>query len=90
MSIFKWFDSLWNNLKWLINFVYVYVSPIYKELVVIIKEVQDSDLEDEAARKQVFQDITDYIQTKGLDRVPDSILNCIIEMVFQLIKQKKA
>ena len=90
MSIFKWFTSLWSKLNWLVNFIYVYISPIYAELVSIIKEVQGTNLEDDAARAKVFQDITDFIQKKGLNQIPDSILNCIIEIVYQLIKQKKA
>lgn len=90
MNILKFFTNLWSKLNWLINFIYAYVSPIYKELVVIIKKVKESNLEDDAARKKVFQDITDFIQKNGLKKIPDSILNCIIEMVYQLVKEKKA
>jgi len=90
MSIFKWFTSLWGKLNWLVNFIYVYISPIYSQLVAIIKEVQSTNLEDDAARKAVFQKITDFIQAQGLNKIPDSILNCIIEITYQLIKQKKA
>lgn len=90
MNIFKFFSAVWQKLNWLINFVYKYVVPIYSELVKIIKEVKDSNLEDEAARKAVFQKITDFIQSKGLEKYPDSLMNCIIELVYQLVKQKKA
>lgn len=88
--MFKWFTKLYNNLKWLVNFIYVYVSPIYKELVEIIKDVKTTNLKDDEARKAVFQRITDYIQEKGLKKVPDSILNLIIEIVYQLTKRGKA
>jgi hypothetical protein len=88
--MFKWFSSLWRKLNWLINFIYVYVSPIYKNLVEIIKDVQSSNLEDEVARKAVFQRITDFIQANGLKEIPDSILNLIIEATYQLIKRGKS
>ena len=89
MSIFKWFTGLWNKLNWVMNFIYTYVSPIYSALVEIIKEVKDSDLEDDKARKAVFQKITDFIQTKGLEKFPDSLLNGIIEVVYLLVKHGK-
>ena len=88
--MFKWFSSLWRKLNWLVNFIYVYVSPIYKELVEIIKDVQATDLKDDEARKAVFQRITDFIQKNGLREIPDSILNLIIEATYQLIKRGKA
>jgi hypothetical protein len=69
--------------------VYVYVSPIYKELVIIIKEVQKTDFEDDDARKEVFQRITDFMQSNGLKQIPDSVLNLIIEVTYQLVKNAK-
>jgi hypothetical protein len=50
----------------------------------IIQEVKILGLENEEARKKVFQDITDCIQARGLDKVPDSVLNCSIELVYQI------
>ena len=88
MSIFKWFTAVYNKLKWIVNFLYVYISPIYSELVKVIKEVTQTDLEDEEARKAVFQKMTDFIQARGL-KISDSILNASIEIVYQLIKNKK-
>ena len=88
MSIFKFFSSTYQKLKWIINFIYVYISPIYAELVKIIKEVKKTDLKDDEARKAVFQKITDFIQAKGL-KISDSILNLCIEILYQLVRQNK-
>jgi hypothetical protein len=84
------FSSVWRKLLGAINFIYKYVAPIYIPLVAIIKEVQKTDLEDDSARKAVFQKITDFIQSKGLEKFPDSILNAIIELVYLIIKWKLA
>ena len=67
------------------------VRPIYKDLMRIIHEVSEAGLESEEARKKVFQDITDTIQLRGLEKVPDSVLNCSIELTYQfyLWKNKK-
>ena len=89
MWIFDIFGSVYRKLNWLFNFVRVYIGPIYDELVGIIKEVNDSNLGNEEARKEVFQKITDYIQAKGLN-IPDSILNLSIEIVYQLVKKEKS
>lgn len=88
MSIFKFFSSTYQKLKWVINFVYFYISPIYTELVKIIKEVKQTNLKDDEARKAVFQKITDFIQAKGL-KISDSILNLCIEILYQLVRQNK-
>ena len=56
------------------NFIKVFIEPIYNELVRIINEVSATDLENEAARVAVFQKITDYVQSKGL-AISDSLLN---------------
>jgi len=89
MNIWKFFTSLWSKLNWAINFIYTYVKPIYSKLVEIIKEVKETNLEDDAARKAVFQKITDFMQENGLKKIPDSILNPIIEIVYLLVKHNK-
>jgi len=89
MNIFRFFTSLWGKIQFIANMVYVYVSPIYKELVIIIKEVQKTDFEDDDARKEVFQRITDFMQSNGLKQIPDSVLNLIIEVTYQLVKNAK-
>ena len=89
MNIFKFFSSIWHKIQFIANLVYTYVTPIYKELVIIIKEVQTTDFEDDEARHEVFQRITDFIQSNGLKKIPDSILNLLIEVVFQLVKKAK-
>jgi len=88
-KIFEFFSSVYRKIRWVFNFVKVYISPIYDELVTIIKEVQGTDLENEEAKKQVFQKITDYIQSKGIN-ISDSILNLSIEVIYQLVKNGKA
>ena len=90
MKILQWFTALWHKVQFIANLIYTYVSPIYKELVMIIKDVQDTPLENEDARKLVFQKITDFIQANGLKQIPDSILNLLIEAIYQLLKRGKA
>ena len=88
-KIFEIFSSVYRKIKWVFNFVKVYISPIYVELVKIIEEVSATDLKDNEARIAVIQKITDYIQSKGIE-ISDSILNLSIEVVYQLVKNKKA
>ena len=88
-GIFRWFQSVYRKLVSVIDLVMLYIGPIYQELVAIIKEVKASDLEDDAARKAVFQKITDFCQAKGLN-ISDSMLNTAIELVYQLVKKGRA
>lgn len=78
--MFKWLANAWM----ILGFVWKYVNPIYTDLMRIIKQVQTSGLTDDAARKKVFQDITDCIQARGLEKYPDSVLNAAIELVYQI------
>lgn len=87
-KIFEFFSSVYRKIRWVFDFVKVYISPIYDELIKIIIEVNSTDLENEAARKEVFQKITDYIQAQGIT-ISDSILNLSIEIVYQLVKNGK-
>jgi len=88
MWIFEIFTNVYRKLKWLFSFIRVYIGPIYNELIDIVKEVSETDLNNEEARKVVFQKITDYIQAKGII-LSDSILNLSIEIVYQIVKQGK-
>jgi hypothetical protein len=83
----KWVISVWQ----IMCFLWQYVKPLYKDLMRIIEKVRTLGLEDEEARKRVFQDITDCIQVRGLQKVPDSVLNCSIELCYQVYiwQQKK-
>ena len=85
--MFKWVVSCWQ----IICFLWKYLKPIYTDLMLIIDEVRQLGLENEEARKKVFQIITDCIQKRGLEKVPDSVLNCSIELCYQLYlwKNKK-
>jgi hypothetical protein len=87
--MFKFFSAVWQKLLWLINFIYVYVSPIYKDVISIIKDVQSANLQDDAARKEVFKRITAILKAKGLN-LSDSLINAIIEICYQIYKQGKA
>lgn len=89
MGIFKFFSSLWRKIIWVANLIYVFVSPIYSEVIAIMKQVKEEGLKDEAARKAVFQRITDLLQSKGIT-VSDSVLNTLIEMIYQLVKNDRA
>ncbi len=89
MWIFNIFSKVWRKLTWLINFIKVYILPIYKKLKEIIAEVSGTNLENDAAKAAVFQKITDFMQANGI-KIPDSILNLSIEIVYQLYKNGKA
>jgi hypothetical protein len=67
-----------------ILFIWKYIKPIYSDIMRIIEEANALGLTNEVARKKVFQDITDFIQEKGLQKVPDSVLNCSIELCYQI------
>lgn len=90
MNIFKFFSSVWRKLVWVITLVYTYVSPIYNEVMAIIKEVDESTISNDDKRKAVFQKITQFIKKYGLKQIPDSVLNTIIELCYQIYKNKKA
>ena len=73
--MFLWLSSLWRKIVWVAKLIYVYVKPIYPDLIAIMKKIKAEGLKDEEARKKVFQMITDVIHKKGLAQYPDSILN---------------
>lgn len=81
----KFLSNAWS----VICFMWVYVKPIYTDLMRIIKEVKERGLTDDIARKAVFQEITDFIQKNGLKAVPDSVLNCTIELGYQIFIWRK-
>ena len=89
MNLLKWFSAVWQKLVWVITLIYTYLSPIYSDVVKVINELKNTDLTDEAKRKEAFKVISQIAINKGL-KIPDSILNAIIELVYQLIKQGKA
>ena len=84
-NFFKWLSKLYRKLVWVIKYLYTLLSPIYGELVAIIKQVKTEGLKDDVARKAVFQRITDFMQARGI-KIPDSQLNAMIELVYQLVK----
>lgn len=65
------------------------VRPILREVIYIIDEVKRSGLSNDDARKKVFQDVTDFIQARGMEKVPDSVLNASIEMAYQIYQWDK-
>jgi hypothetical protein len=72
--------SLWQVLV----FFWTKVRPIFHDVIRIIDEAKKQGLSNDDARKKVFQDATDFIQARGLDKVPDSVLNCSIELCYQI------
>ena len=89
--MWKWLSSLYRKLVWVVDLVFKYVKPIYDELVPIIKAVGSTDLSDEEKRREVFKRISEFIKKQLPNLViSDSILNIIIELVYQLVKQGRA
>lgn len=76
----KFLSNAWA----VVCFMWTYIRPIYTELMHIIKEAREKGLQDDEARKHVFQEVTDFIQARGLKAVPDSVLNCSIELGYQI------
>ena len=68
--------------------VWRYINPIRKEIIKICKKAKELGLKNDEARKQVFQDVTDFIQARGLN-IPDKILNAGIEFIYQIYVYKK-
>ena len=82
--MFKWVVSCWQ----ILCFLWKHIKPIYVDLMKIIEEVKRLGLKNEEARKKVFQDITDCIQKRGLEEIPDSVLYCSIELCYQIYRWK--
>jgi len=72
--------SFWQ----ILIFLWKHVKPIISDTRHIFNEIKYRGLTDESARKQAFQDITDLIQKKGMKEVPDSVLNCTLELCYQI------
>ena len=72
--------SLWQ----LLCFFWRYIKPIIADTNHIFTQIKEKGLTNDEARKAAFQDITDLLQKKGLKDVPDSVLNTIIELNYQL------
>jgi hypothetical protein len=72
--------SFWQILV----FIWKYVKPIIADTRHIFDEIKEKGLTDEAARKHAFQDITDLLQEKGFKDTPDSVLNCTLELCYQI------
>lgn len=79
--MFKFISVAWK--------VWTFISPIYTDLMSIIAKVKASGLTDDAARNQVLQDVTDFIQARGLQKIPDSVLNTGLELCYQIYIWKK-
>jgi hypothetical protein len=83
--MWKWLISTWQ----IILFIWRYIHPIYDDLMCTIREVSNCNFTNEEARKKVFQVITDRVQARGLEKIPDSVLNCAIELCYQIYAWKK-
>ena len=81
----KFIVSAWQ----IIVFMWKYLKPIYCDLLRIIADVKTLGLTNDDSRKKVFQEITDCIQERGLKKVPDSVLNCCIELCYQIYIWRK-
>lgn len=66
------------------KYLWKFVKPVWADTTTAIKLVKEKGLKDDAARKQVFQYLTDCIHARGLAKVPDSVLNCTIELCYQI------
>lgn len=88
MNIFKWFTKAYQKIRWVINFIFVFISPIYDDLKEIVKTVKDESLTNEEKKEKVKKEINDIIKTKKLD-IPESVVNAAIEIVYLLVKNNK-
>lgn len=89
MNIFKWFTKAYKKIKWVVNFIFVFISPIYDDLKDIIKAVKDESLTNEEKKAKVTQEVKDIIKKKNLS-IPDSVVNAAIEIVYLLVKNDRA
>jgi len=88
MGIFRFFSSVWRKILWVAKLVYAYVGPVYKDVVDLIKVVKSEGLEGDAARREVARRLGSILEEKGIS-IPNSIINAIIEVVFQLVKNRR-
>ena len=88
MNIFKWLTRAYRKIKWVVNFIFVFISPIYDDLKDIVKAIKDENLTNEEKLAKVKKEVNDIIKEKGLN-IPDSVVNAAIEIVYLLVKNKK-
>lgn len=65
-------------------FLWAHVRPRFQAIMHIIAEVKLSGLKEDAARKKVFQEVTDLLQANGFEEWPDNVINCAIELVYEV------
>jgi len=88
MNIFKWFTAAYRKIKWVVNFIFVFISPIYDDLKAIVKAIRNENLTNDEKLAKVKKEVNDIIEKKGLN-IPDSVVNAAIEIVYLLVKNNK-
>lgn len=64
--------------------IWQFIAPIYNDVMLAIKRVTETNLEDVAARNAVKQEITDLVQKHALKNTKDSKINAGIEICYQI------
>lgn len=67
-----------------ILYIWKYIKPIYDDMMKAIELVKTKGLKDAMARLEVFQIVTDCVQARGLEKIPDGVLNTAIELCYQI------
>jgi hypothetical protein len=73
---------------WVFNYVKIFISPIYDDLVELVKAVKDENLTGDEKKAKVLVEIKDILAKKNFV-YSDSMLNIAVEIVYQLVKNNK-
>jgi len=88
MGLFSWFSSVYRKIMWVFNYVKIFISPIYDDLVELVKAVKDENLTGDEKKAKVLVEIKDILAKKNFV-YSDSMLNIAVEIVYQLVKNNK-
>ena len=86
--MFKWFTKTFHKLVYVVTHLYAIFNPIYKDIRDIIKTVKDKGFEGKEAQLKVFNAVKKLCKQLDIDW-SDSRINCIIEVIYQLVKLGK-
>jgi len=87
--MFRWFSSVWRKIIWVAKLVYTFVSPIYQDIIDVIRIVKDEGLQDDAAKARARELLKSILEVKGIS-IPDSIINAAIDIFYLLTKNGRA
>ena len=88
----RWFSKLlrsfWGFIKEVFNGTTELVLAQLKDIAInAVEEMSKTDLSNAQKRNVAFKKIADYANEKGI-QARDSLINCVLEIALQYIKQR--